>query len=376
MRGAMAVAILAFVLAACVGGTGGAGQPAPPPAAPASKPVEKAAAPAPPSPAAPAAAPAKPAQPAAAPPKSAAAQFVYRLGQSSSATHPLGIMAIAFKNEVEKNSNGRITVELFHGGALGGEVEMVKAVRAGQLDLGAFGTAASATLSPALNMTLLPYFFPDGAAARRVLDSTPGQMALKALEQQGVKGFAWGEIGFAGLLTSRKPIDSAEDVKGMKIRVVENPLFVATWRALGANPVPMAFPEVYTGLQQRAIDGVDTTYQAMADSKFYEVAKYLALTNQTYFGSLLMMNLAKFQALPAELQKVVEDAAKVGAAESRKAGQKADDTAIELMKKQGVATTTPPRAALEAATKTVHDEFAPKIGAEIVAAARAMLDRR
>jgi TRAP-type C4-dicarboxylate transport system substrate-binding protein len=208
------------------------------------------------------------------------------------------------------------------------------------------------------------------------LDGEAGQMALKALEPLGVKGLAWGESGLYGLLNHRRPINAISDLKGLKVRVVETPLLVSAWRALGASPVPMAWPEVYTALQQKTIDGVDTAYSSMLDGKFYEVTGYLTLTNHAYSGLPLIMNLAKFNALPRDLQKIVENAAKFGASESRKAAQKTDELAIETMRGRGLVVTSLPRAEVQAATKVVYDEFVPKIGPEIVAKARAAMGTR
>lgn len=351
MRTTAILAVLVLVLTAC--GGGGAAPAAPAPA----KPAEKAAA---------------PAQPA----KPAGAQFAYRLGTATTAKHPNGVQAETFKQLVEKNSNGKISIQIFPSAALGGELEIVNQVKTGQLDLASVAVPTVATVSPAVQLSELPFFYADYDAARKVLDGEAGQTALKTLEPQGVKGLAWGEIGFRGLLNSRKPVTEVGDVRGMKIRVVENPLYVATWRALGGNAVPMAWPEVYTGLQQKTIDGVDTNYAGMIDAKQYEVAKHLALTNHSYTGNLLLMNLAKFDGLPADLKKVVEDAAKAGAADSRKAAKEIDDGAVATMKGQGVAVTTTRRDEFRAGLKSVHDEFIPKIGAEIVAKAQAAMGAR
>ncbi|MBI3965296.1 MAG: TRAP transporter substrate-binding protein [Chloroflexi bacterium] len=370
MRATALVTILVLVLTAC-GGTAPAAPPAP---AGGAQPAVKATAPAP-------AQPAATSQPGAAGPtaaagKPAAAQFQYRLGINTTLQHPNGVFSDTFKREVEKNSNGRISVQLFPNSQLGAEAEMVNAIKTGDLDLCACTSALVAILSPALQLGDLPFLFPDYATARKVLDGDPGQSVLKTLEAQGVKGLAFGEIGFRGLLNNRKPVDTIADIRGMKVRVVENPLYVATWRAVGANPVPMAWPEVYTGLQQGTIDGVDTNYAGMIDAKQYEVAKHLAVTNHNYTTSSLVMNLAKFNALPQDLRKVVEDAAKVGGAESRKTAEMIDGGAVDTMQKQGVAVTKPPREAFVTAMKTVYDEFAPKIGPDIIAKAQAMMGTR
>ena len=301
------------------------------------------------------------------------AEMVFRLGTGATPKHPNGVQAEVFKAEVEQRAGGRVAIQIFPNAALGGELELANQVKTGELDICSVSTPVVATLSAAAQLSELPFFYKDYATARMVMDGEPGQMALATLEPQGVKGLAWGEIGFRGLLNSVKPIDSADQVRGMKIRVVENRLYVETWRALGANPVPMAWPEVYTGLQQKTVDGVDTNYAGMIDAKHYEVAKHLALTNHSYTSNIIMMNLAKFEALPDDLKQIFLESAKLGAAASRKAAQATDENAVKIMTEHGVAVTRPDPAPFRAALQPVHDAFAKKIGDEIVAKAVALM---
>ncbi|MBI4183870.1 MAG: TRAP transporter substrate-binding protein [Proteobacteria bacterium] len=294
------------------------------------------------------------------------AQTVFRLGTSVTPKHPNGVMAETFKQEVEKNTGGKLTIQIFPGAALGGELELANQVKTGQLDLLSGAVPPMATLSSAMQLSELPFFYPTYDVARKVLDGKAGQMALKTLEAQNVKGLVFGEIGFRGVLNSVRPINSIDDVKGLKIRVVENRLYVDTWRALGANAVPMAWPEVYMGLQQRTIDGVDTNYAGFIDAKQYEVTKYLTLTNHSYTANVLMMNLAKFNALSDDLKNVFMAAAKAGAAASRTAAKTIDDNAVDIMTRHGIQVTRPDAEPFRKALKPVHDAYAKRIGEEIV----------
>lgn len=299
-----------------------------------------------------------------------ASQFSYRLGTSVSPKHPNGVFAETFKKEIEEKSKGRIQIQLITGGALGGEAELANQVRTGQLDLCSIAAPPAATISAALNLSEIPFFYKDYASARRVLDGEPGQMALARLEQAGIKGLAWGEIGFRGVMTTGKPVNSPADVAGLKIRVVENKFYLAMWRALGANPVPMAWPEVYIALQQRTIDGVDTNYAAFIDAKHYEIAKNLALLNHSYTANLLFMNPQKFNAMPEDLKRLVLSAAKVGAAASREAAELIDREAVAIMKKNGVSVTTPDPASFRSRLQELHAEFERQVGGNIIAKAR------
>lgn len=299
-----------------------------------------------------------------------AAQFPFRLGTSVNPKHPNGVFAETFKKEVEEKSGGRIQIQLITGGALGGEAELANQVRTGQLDLCSIAVPPAATISPALNLSEVPFFYKDYASARRVLDGEPGQIVLSRLEQAGIKGLAWGEIGFRGVMTTGKPVNSPADVAGLKIRVVENKFYLAMWRALGANPVPMAWPEVYTALQQRTIDGVDTNYAGLIDAKQYEVAKNLAVLNHSYTANLLFMNPQKFNGLPDDLKTVVLNAAKLGAAASRTAAETVDHDAVSIMEKNGVTVTKPDPAPFRSRLQELHAEFERQVGADIVAKAR------
>jgi tripartite ATP-independent transporter DctP family solute receptor len=301
------------------------------------------------------------------------AETVFRLGTGATPKHPNGVLAETFKQEVEKLSNGRVRIQIFPSAALGGELELANQVKTGELDICAVSTPVVASLSAAAQLSELPFFYKNYDIARKVMDGEPGQMALKTLEAQNVKGLAWGEIGFRGLLNSVKQIASADQVRGMKIRVVENPLYVDTWRALGANPVPMSWPEVYTGLQQKTVDGVDTNYAGMIDAKHYEVAKHLALTNHSYTSNIIMMNLAKFDALPDDLKEIFLSAAKAGAAASRAVAKSTDENAVKIMTEHGVAVTQPDAEPFRKALKSVHDKFADRIGREIVDKAIALM---
>src|SRR5207248_2884950 len=141
-----------------------------------------------------------------------------------------------------------------------------------------------------------------------------GKRIMAMLEPKGIKGLVVGEWGYRQVLIRPRAVNTVADVKGLKVRVIENPLYVATWRSVAANPVPMAWPEVYTGLQQGTIDAVDTNPIGMRDGKLYEVAKNLAITDHIFTTIVLMMNLDKWKALAPDLQAAVLEAARAGQA--------------------------------------------------------------
>ena len=156
------------------------------------------------------------------------------------------------------------------------------------------------------------------------------------------------------------------NMKGKKIRVIENALYVRTVQAFGGNPVPMAWPEVYTALQQRTIDGVDTNYHGMADSKLFEVAKSLAITDHIFTATVYVMNLKKFQSLSPAHQDVVLRASRAAGETMRAGAAKANEDAIALMEKNGVKLIRPDRPPFENAVAGVHKFFSTMVGADLL----------
>lgn len=360
--GVLVLALALLGLAAC------APQPAPAPAKPAEP--AKAAAPEPAKPAA-QPAPAKPAEaakPAAQPAKPAApAQtYRYRLGIVVSKAALGGEFGTTFIEKAKEKSNGRIQIDFFDNAQLGGETEMMGGLRLGTIDMAIVGSGIVGQVEPTFSLTELPFIWKDADHVHRVLDGAVGQRMASMLEPKGIKALAFGEWGYRDLLVRTKPVNSADDVKGMKIRVIENPIYVSTWRTFGANPVPMAWPEVYTGLQQGTIDAVDTNPIGMRDAKLYEVAKHLALTHHIYTVIVLQMNLEKWKALPADLQQVLVEAAKEGSKANRERAKTENEKAIDIMKGAGVATTTPDIAKFRTEAEKVHKQFSAQVGPDLL----------
>ena len=290
----------------------------------------------------------------------------YRLGVVVTKEALGGEFATTFIEAAKQKSGGRINIALFDRAQLGGETEMVANMRLGELDFAVIGSGIVASVEPTFSLTELPFIWKDPDHVHRSLDGAIGQRMMSLLEPKGMKGLVFGEWGYRELLVRSKPVNSLADVKGMKVRVIENPLYVATWRAVGGNPVPMAWPEVYTGLQQGTIDAVDTNPIGMRDAKLYEVAKHLAITHHIFTALVLMMNMDKWKALPPDLQPVIMEAAKAGQAANRKRAASANEEAIELMKQNGVKATQPDLAAFREQAKSVYERFRAQVGPDLI----------
>jgi tripartite ATP-independent transporter DctP family solute receptor len=289
-----------------------------------------------------------------------------RIGHVTSAQAIAGQGSAKLKEVAEKLSNGEIEVQVFPNSQLGGELEMVSQVRLGTLDMAMAGSGIVAAIEPTFSITELPFIWKSRDQAWKVLNGPIGAKMFALLEPKGVKGLAWGVWDMRGFLTVGSEIAKPEDMKGRKIRVIENPLYVRTIRAYNGNPVPMAWPEVYSGLQQKTIDGVETNYHGMADSKLYEVAKNLTVSDHIWTATVYMINKKRFESLSPKLQEVVLQAAKAAGETMYEFSGKANADAIALMEKNGVKVVRPDRAAFEKAVEPVHKYFANLVGADLL----------
>ena len=295
-----------------------------------------------------------------------AAEVNLRIGHVTSINAIAGQGSTKLKQVAEELSGGEIEVTIFPNGQLGGELEMVSQVRVGNLDMVMVGSGLAAAIEPAFSITELPFIWKDGESAWRVLNGPIGQEIFALLEPKGIKALSWGVWGFRGLLVNGFTIEKPEDMKGHKFRIVENPLYVRTIRAFGGNPVPMAWPEVYSGLQQGTIDGVDTNYHGMADAKLYEVASSLAVTDHIYTATVYLINLKRFQALSSRHQEIVVKAAKAAGVVMRDGAAKANADAIARMKEAGLEITHPDPAPFVKGAQPVHDHFSAMIGPDLI----------
>ena len=278
---------------------------------------------------------------------------------------PVYVTAVKLKDSVEKGSDGRIKLDLFPGGTLGDQLALVSGVRTGAIDIGLLPTWSVATVEPSAMLADMPFLFEDLESARKILDGPAGQKILSYLEPKGIKGLGWSELGLRGVI-SIKPIRTPADVKGMKIRVVQNPLHEAAWKALGANPVHVPFAEIYTALEQGEIDAVDTNYEAFYGMNHHEVSEYLTLTDHMYTAAIIAMNMKKFEALPADLQRVMLQAAADAKIESWAKAQEIEVRAIEVIGKNVNEVIRPDRAAFRDAMTSVYKQYEAAMGKELL----------
>lgn len=269
----------------------------------------------------------------------AESEYVIKLAHSSAINvydahqHAL---AMTFKNLVESSSGGRVEVRVFGAGAVGGEREYVEAVLAGTLEAGLASGVVGSFFSPAM-ITDIPYIFPDVLVAYKVLDGSFGnKLSSLLLEQTGLRNLGFSEIGYRHFTNKVKPIRTPEDMKGLKIRVQESPIFITMVKSLGANPTPIAWTETYTALQTGIVDGQENPIGTIVFAKFAEVQDYLTLDGHVYGVNWFLMNNKFFEKLPLDLRKIVEDSAKVANLVCRGVSQLNSALGIEKLKEAGM----------------------------------------
>ncbi len=221
--------------------------------------------------------------------------------------HVQHIAATFFKNYLEKRSDGRIEVSVYPVGQLGGERVMAESVQNGTLHIGGITSAVLTNFVPEAALLNLPFFFPDKAAAQRLWESHVGQRIKEAFEKKGFKLLAFKSNGFRDFGNNVKPIHKPEDLRKMKFRSIESPLFIDAYQALGNKPVPIPFPEVHSSLQQGVIDGIDLHITGMAMAKI--PVKYISVSGWILSAVLPVMNKDFFDGLPADIQAMIVEAA-------------------------------------------------------------------
>ncbi len=224
-------------------------------------------------------------------------------------TSKKGAAAVTFKGDLESATSGAVSVKLFAAGQLGGERELIEAVKLGTIQM-AMVSAAIASYYKEAQVLDIPYLFSSAPVAWRVMDGPFGKdMAADCLKKTGLRILAYGETGFRNFTNSVRPIKSPADMKGMKIRVMESPVYVAMIKGLGAQPTPIAWPETYTALEEKVVDGEENPISVIASNKFYEVQKYLTIDGHSYGVDFIIINDKFYESLPKDIQQDVKLAA-------------------------------------------------------------------
>ncbi len=266
----------------------------------------------------------------------ASAQTTMRISISVAQNSHQGIAIDTFAKEVERRTAGRYKIQPFYSGALGGERESVEAVQLGTQELTFTSTGPIPNFVSEARIFDVPFLFRDKAHARAVLDGPIGQDMLTKFDSKGFKALAWGENGVRHMTNSKREVKAPEDLKGLKMRTMENPVHIAAYKGLGIVTTPMAFPEVFTALQQGTVDGQENPLSVIMSAKFDQVQKHLSLTGHVYSPAIFVMNKASFDKLTAADKQAFIDAAKEGVKLNRARVDADDATGVTELRAKGM----------------------------------------
>lgn len=244
--------------------------------------------------------------------------------------------AEVFKPYVEEASEGRIKVELYPNGQLGGDRQAIESVQLGTVHMTIPAVAVLSGFEPKFQVFDLPFVFKSKEAAYKALDGELGDRLAALLIPLGMRNLAFAENGFRHVSNNKGPITKPEDLAGFKIRTMENPVHMATFKALGANPTPISFGELYTALQQKVVDAQENPIPLVYTSKFYEVQKYYSLTGHVYAATVVLVNDAFFTSLPEDLQDILVEGAVRYRTYQRELSQKQDEEMIAKLREAGM----------------------------------------
>lgn len=292
----------------------------------------------------------------------ASAEQTVNLGHSLSETSHYSTGAKAFARKLKELSGGAFTVAEHPAGSLGGERDMIEGLQIGTVDMVITSTGPLGNFVPETYVLDLPFLFRDYDHARTVLDGPVGQELLDKMGEHNLVGLAWTENGFRHLTNNVRAVKTPEDAKDLKIRTMENKVHMAAFRELGAHPTPMAFPELFTALQQGTVDGQENPITVIVATKFWEVQDHLSLTGHVYSPAVILASPILWEGLTDEQKGWFKEAAKASAAATRAAVSHMEQEGVDILRKNGMAVETdidkaPFQKAVEDAYKVYTDQY-------------------
>jgi tripartite ATP-independent transporter DctP family solute receptor len=262
---------------------------------------------------------------------------VIRFGHVNPAGHHLSLGVLKFGELVAARSGGKLKVQELGGGSVGGEQQQFSAAQGGVQEMLVISATVVGGAVKEFTLLDIPFSFSKAEQVDALVQGPFGQALMERLPEKGVVGLAFWEAGFRQFTNSRHPIRTVDDLKGLKVRVIPNPMFIQSFAALGTNPVPMAFPELFGALESKAMDAQENPFPIILNSKFYEVQKYLSVTNHVYTASPVMVSKRFWDRLSATEQKILRDAAiEAGAFQRRLSRETAVNARKELQGKMQV----------------------------------------
>jgi tripartite ATP-independent transporter DctP family solute receptor len=291
-------------------------------------------------------------------PPTSAEPTVIRLGMTINEQDSFYVCATKFAELVEERTNGAYDIQLFPNSSLGDERTMLESMQMGTLDSGIITSGPFVNFVPEFGVLDLPFLFPDNASAYKVLDGEIGKEILSKLEDHDLKGLAYAERGFRNLTNSVRPVHSAEDIKDLKIRVMENEVYIAAFKAMGVNSVPMAWTEALTALQQGTIQGQENPVNVIHAYKMWDSQKHVTMTRHAYAAAVITFSEEVFNKLPADVQEIFIQSAQEAAEYERAWVAENEAAQIADLKANGMEVIEDPDLeSFRQAVQTVYDQY-------------------
>ena len=289
-----------------------------------------------------------------------------RVGHVLAPEHPYHLGLEKFGSLVSEKTNGDVKVEVFHSSQLGNERDLIEGLQLGTVEMCIVSTAPLSSFTTKFSVFDLPFIFSETLKTREILDGPIGQGILDTLDAQGIVGLCYFENGFRNITNRVRPITNPEDLRGLKIRTMESPIHMASFRVMGADPTPMALGELFTALQQGTVDGQENPLAIINTSKFYEVQKYLSITEHFYAPAPLLIGKSFYDRLDADVQKAVKDAAIEARGFERGLLDDMNTRLREELQKAGMEMNTVEKQPFIDAVQPVYKEYEDVIGKELI----------
>lgn len=280
-----------------------------------------------------------------------------KIGFSTAANDPRNDGSVKFKEIVEKETKGAIKVEIYPAAQLGNDRDLIESVKLGTVQITISSAGNFANYEPKMGLSALPFLFPVPETAWKFLETPTVKKIEEGLLKSNIRVLSNFENGFRCVTNSKKVIEKPDDLKGLTIRTPENPYVMETLKALGANPSPLPWSEVYIALQQKMFDGQENPIPLIYSAKIYEVQKYLAITNHSYDAMPFVINEPFFKSLTPEQQEIVKKAAVEGQNLNRQIIKKQTADFVSELEKKGMIVSKPDLAVFKKATLDVFDKF-------------------
>src|SRR3954469_11850490 len=259
-----------------------------------------------------------------------------RWGHLNNPDHPVSMGVKKFAEIVAAKSGGKLKVREYPSNQLGSEMQQQSALRGGTQEMQSPATTSLVGIVKDFGLIDFPFLVSTPEQADALLDGPLGTALLAKLPEKGLVGLAYWDLGFRNVTNSRRPIAKGEDLEGIKIRVIPNPVYLETFKAFNANPVPMSFSELYSALETGTVDGQENPFSVILSNKFFEVQKYLSVTNHTYSTNIILISKKFWDGLSKDEQKILQDAANEARDYQRKVSRDAAAASIGELKAKGM----------------------------------------